>query len=275
MSVGGSAHLRWAGPEPGFVPVAAGASSALLVADSWLVEDGRVKALPAHLARFSGACALVPSMSAEDVAAFVREALPQLPTAGRWFPRLELVEADGGRRLQLLIRPAPPRGDIVRLWVPPDPDRRTRPAVKGPDLPYLTALRAEANAVGADEAVLLSPDGRVREGATTSILWWRDDTLCAPADGPDILPGVTRAQLLRLAAELHVPVAFESPRPRDLDGLEVWAVNALHGIRPVTAWLGTGAGATAVTDLTAAPARRAPEWQARLEHLGAPVASPA
>lgn len=255
-------HLRWVGSGRGFAS-AAGESAALLVADSWLVEDGRTKALTAHIERFRAACASVRSVPVSHTAAFLREALPRLPLTGRWFPRLELVEAEDAPCLQLWIRPAPPRGETVRLWAPPEPDRRTRPAIKGPDLAYLARLRQAAEDTGADEAVLLSPDGRVREGGTTSILWWRNGTLHAPPDGPDVLPGVTRGQLLRMAQESGVQIAFESPTPHDLDGLEVWAVNALHGIRPVTTWTGTA--------VTAGPAPRAAQWHARLQRLAAPL----
>jgi hypothetical protein len=46
------------------------------------------------------------------------------------------------------------------------------------------------------------------------------------------------AVLLADAAVAGTPVAFESRTPAELAGLEVWAVNALHGIRPVTGWVG-------------------------------------
>ena len=71
------------------------------------------------------------------------------------------------------------------------------------------------------------------EGGTTSLLWWREGTLCAPPPRAPVLPGITRSLLLAHAAA----VAFENVTPADLAGLEVWAVNALYGIRPVTAWL--------------------------------------
>ncbi|MEU8922471.1 aminotransferase class IV [Kitasatospora sp. NPDC048545] len=51
-----------------------------------------------------------------------------------------------------------------------------------------------------------------------------------------VLPGITRLLLRRLAARRGVEVRHEACRPQDPDSLEVWTVNALHGIRPVTAW---------------------------------------
>jgi branched-subunit amino acid aminotransferase/4-amino-4-deoxychorismate lyase len=144
----------------------------------------------------------------------------------------------------------------------PRPDARTQPRVKGPDLAWLAAARDTAVTAGADEAVLLSADGRVLEGTTTSILWWRGDALCAPS-ADSVLPGITRSILTEAVAASGAPVACENPRPRDLSGLEVWAVNALHGIRPVTGWVGS--------DFSAGSAHRAARWQRYLEGIAADV----
>ena len=46
--------LRWDSVQRDFIP---GEEPAVeLVIDSWLVDDGRVRALPAHEARFKAAC---------------------------------------------------------------------------------------------------------------------------------------------------------------------------------------------------------------------------
>ena len=67
-------------------------------------------------------------------------------------------------------------------------------------------------------------DGRLLEGAFTSLLWWEGETLCAVPDDAPILPGITRALLLELARERGTPVAQRRPRaaragrPRDVAG---------------------------------------------------------
>jgi branched-subunit amino acid aminotransferase/4-amino-4-deoxychorismate lyase len=99
--------------------------------------------------------------------------------------------------------------------------------VKGPDLAYLTALR---EAAAGDEPVLVSPEGYVLEGATTSLMWWRGNTLCVPP-AKLVLPSVTRDVLLELAAARGIPVRSELAAPGELRPLQVWAVNALHGVR--------------------------------------------
>lgn len=258
------ARLRWVAAERDVMPVdePADEPAGIKVVDSWLVENGRVRALSAHIRRFSSACAQITALPPERSAEFVRAAVQRIPGTGRWFPRVELVGSDAPE-LQLWIRPAPARGEAVQLWISEEPDRRVHPSVKGADLDHLAALRQEAAGAGADEALILSADGRIREGASTSILWWRRDVLCALPETPDILPGVTRTVLLRLAAERGIRVELEEPTPRGLTGLEVWAVNALHGIRPVCRWVGTS--------IDAGPAHRARRWNAQLDRLAEPV----
>lgn len=60
--------------------------------------------------------------------------------------------------------------------------------------------------------------------------------LCTTPSSQRILPGVT-SQLLRLIAEQeNIPFAYRFRKTADLNGCEVWAVNALHGIRRVVDW---------------------------------------
>ncbi len=75
------------------------------------------------------------------------------------------------------------------------------------------------------------------ETATAGLLWWRDGALCAPPEDGRVLPSVTRALITEIARAQSIPVRTETVRPEQLEGLEVWAVNALHGIRPVLDWL--------------------------------------
>jgi branched-subunit amino acid aminotransferase/4-amino-4-deoxychorismate lyase len=231
------ARLRY--EADGELRPAAGTGDVKII-DSWLVAHGRVRDLAAHSRRFSSACAELFGVAENHTGRFMRAVAAQLPASGRWFPRVELALVAGVPRLQLWRRPAPPAGPAVRLWIAGGPDERMRPDVKGFDLDRLARLRQDAVAAGADEAVLLSAAGQVIEGSATSIMWWRGATLCAPPLGTDLLPGVTRAILMQVAAERGVPVAVERALPGDLADLEVWAVNALHGIRPVVSWVGAG-----------------------------------
>jgi branched-subunit amino acid aminotransferase/4-amino-4-deoxychorismate lyase len=212
-------------------------------ADSWLVVDGRARAVDRHWARFTAACE-------RDLTEFRAEVERAIPASGRWFPRVELHD-DG--ELAFQVRPAPQREPTVTAWIA-DADPRRAPRVKGPDLERLAALRLRAQAHGAGEALIADAEGRLLEGAYTSLLWWDGDALCAVPDDAPILPGITRALLIELAGG----VELRRPAPGELAGRETWLVSALHGIRAVTRWVG---------GLEPGEAARAAAWQRRLESL--------
>lgn len=58
---------------------------------------------------------------------------------------------------------------------------------------------AEAKASGADEAILLSDNGRVAEGPGENIFLVRDGRLLTPSKDADILLGITRDSIIRIA----------------------------------------------------------------------------
>ena len=229
----------------------------LLAADSWLVDDGRVRAIERHWARFGATCrehGVAPGALAElraDVAGGV-------PARGRWFPRVEL-RADG--ELAFQVRPAPAREPTVVAWVADVADPRREPRRKGPDLERLASLRERAATRGAGEAVISDADGRLLEGAFTSLMWWEGETLCTVPDDAPILPGITRALLVELARDRATPVAYRRPRSQELAERETWLVSALHGIRVVTGWANGGP--------PAGGAPRAGGWQRLLDGLTA------
>ena len=231
--------------------------TALLAADSWLVVDGRARAVERHWARFSATCG-EHGVEPEALAAFRARIERALPARGRWFPRVELRE-DG--ELAVRVRPAPPREPTVVAWIADVPDPRHEPRRKGPDLEQLAALRERAAAHGAGEAVLADPGGRLLEGAFTSMLWWEGETMWAVPDDAPILPGVTRALLIEIARGRVTPVAQRRPAPQELVGRETWLVSALHGIRAVTRWADGGPPPGDV--------RRAATWQRLLDDFAA------
>ncbi len=62
--------------------------------------------------------------------------------------------------------------------------------------------RAEADAAGADEALLLNTDGHVVEGASSNLFWIERDAVCTAPLPSGILAGVTRAVVLELCGKL-------------------------------------------------------------------------
>jgi branched-subunit amino acid aminotransferase/4-amino-4-deoxychorismate lyase len=218
-----------------------------LAADSWLVEDGVVRAPDAHWARFGDAW-LRHGVDHAELARLRAAATAAVPARGRWFPRVELRSSG----LAVRVRRAPPQQLEARVAVAPPGDPRRCPRVKGPDLDMLVALRS---ASPADELLLCDDAGALREGALSSLLWWEGDVLCTTPD-EHTLPGVTRALLLAHARERGVELRVRSPLPEELAGLEVWLTSALHGIRAVSAWLAPAQ--------PAGEAPRAGAWRAAL-----------
>lgn len=239
------------------------AGGRLLVADSWLLREGRVRAYARHRERFSRSCVECGGPEPRRLVAFWQDVTAALPRTGEWFPRVEL--AAGSLELRLLVRPAPPLGTEIRLWAAGHPDPRTVPRRKGPDLETLARVRRRAAAEGAQEAVLIAPSGTVLESATASVLWWEDDTLCLPPPRLPVLPGVTAGLVQERALRSGIRIAHRERTVAELDGREVWLVNALHGIRPVTGWTGR--------PMRVPPAERAGEWRTWLDGLMEPLPS--
>lgn len=234
--------------------------------DSWLVQDGRVRGLERHEARFTAAAVTSGARGADDVARFLAAVVAELPREGRWFPRVELVAATGALRLR--VRPAPPRLEEVTVVATPFVDRRSAPRTKGPDLERQLAWRAQAEAHDAGEALLAAPDGTITEGVWTTPVWWDGDVLCAVPRAAAALDSVTRALVLELARDAGVSIGREAPSVDRLRDSETWLLSALHGLRLVTGWLLTPG--TTPEPAPCEPGRHE-RWQARLDALARPL----
>lgn len=91
--------------------------------------------------------------------------------------------------------------------------------------------RAEAEAAGADEALLLNTDGFVVEAASSNLFWVRDGTVCTPPLAGGILAGVTREVVGELCARLKLPLREENIAPSELRGAEaVFLSLSSHGV---------------------------------------------
>mgnify|MGYP001034686383 CR=1 FL=1 len=236
--------------------------TALSVADSWLVENGRARSLEQHFQRFRNWVNQTEQLPDETLTQFFEAVREAIPATGEWFPRIEFRQQSSlGQRLFLRIREAPPRTELLTLWTYPEADPREKPLVKGPDLSLCQQLRRKANLHGADEAVLLDKDGFIADGSLSSILWWRDETLCGPDESTDWLESITRQELFELADQAGFETVSERCKPSDLEGLEVWSASSLQGVRGVSKWSGVNVG----------PTEKLGSFRKRLQLLGSAV----
>jgi branched-subunit amino acid aminotransferase/4-amino-4-deoxychorismate lyase len=250
----------------------------LQAVDSFLVDNGRALAVELHRRRFISTAMARGYQDEAGLNGFWDAATRLVPDEIQWFPRYEFATSRGAQQLQFRLRSAPELSDSVRLFTYRGADPRTEPALKGPDLDAMLRLRQSAQRAGADEAVILTGDatagaagaadvaaGAIADGSTSAIMWWRDQTLCIPPSSVPRVDSVTAASILTIATATGVSIAEERAQPVDLDGCEVWAVNALHGIRAVTSWIDGPEVAPVPT--------RAPLWRKRLKALATRLTS--
>ncbi len=105
-------------------------------------------------------------------------------------------------------------------------------------LNYLNNLLAktEARSRGAHEAILLNTRGEVAEAASSNLFLVREGHLITPSLDSNILPGVTRAEVLRLAAEAGIPTEERIVRPDELRlAGEVFLTNSVAELVPIRA----------------------------------------
>lgn len=211
---------------------------AVLVADSWRVVEGYAVGLTHHLERFRRSIAQQAPDEVARVDDFISAAVNLIPDTGEWFPRLECVTTPHGRLFRFYHREAPERLSTATLATAPH-DPRRQPLVKGPDLHALMALRKEVAPTKATEAVILTSEGYIAEGAYSSIIVWPPgwaEMWVVDSDIPRI-PSVTEHVLANIARLEGIPVREKKIRPGELNQHAVWVVSALHGIREATSWV--------------------------------------
>ena len=211
---------------------------AVVVADSWRVVEGHVVGLDHHLERFRRSVERVAPEAVSSLEGFIHAALSHIPPAGEWFPKIECVAISNSHVFRFHHRVAP-EALTTAVLATASHDPRTSPLVKGPDLDALMALRRDVAPAGATEAVILSPEGFIAEGAYSSIIVWPPgaENMWVVADGIPRIPSVTEGMVNGIARSHNIPVLGKKMRPEELDGHAVWVVSALHGIREATSWV--------------------------------------
>ena len=101
------------------------------------------------------------------------------------------------------------------------------------------AARAEAEAQGADEALLLNTNGEVAEAARGNLFWVYRDKICTVPTGRGVLPGITRAVVLEICQSLGLETNKRVIKPEHLrNGEGIFITQSAYGIVPVVAFDG-------------------------------------
>ncbi|HEU5143040.1 MAG TPA: aminotransferase class IV [Solirubrobacterales bacterium] len=157
--------------------------------------EGRPFALGDHLDRLERSTAAIQLEF--DRAALEREIGALLEQAGPAEGQLRLIVTRGGRRIAATEQ-LPPHGETLRVATVTYSPTVILNGVKS--LSYAANMQATrlAQAQGADEAVLVQPDGTVLEPPTSSIFWVSPQgSLRTPALDNGVLESITRDRLVK------------------------------------------------------------------------------
>jgi branched-chain amino acid aminotransferase len=178
-----------------------------------------------------------------DPEAVRADALALLDAAAPGDVLLRLVVTRGGHRLALL-EPVPDHAAGVRLGSVTYAPTRVLDGVKS--LSYAANMQATrlARERGFDEALLVTPHGRVLEAPTSTFFWARDGRLLTPPLDEHILASITRIRLMEVVEIEEAPCtsddlvaadeAFLASTAREVQPVTVIDEREFPGARPLT-----------------------------------------
>jgi branched-chain amino acid aminotransferase len=194
------------------------------------VYDGKPFALEEHLARLERSAAnLRLPLDLEAVRADAHRLLARAG-AGPAHEALRIVVTRGGRRV-LLTEPLVELPDRIRLATITYSPTRVLDGVKS--LSYAANMLAGrlARERGYDEALLVTPHGRILEAPTSSIFWIKDGEVLTPPLGDHILASITRRVVMELTGGRECACTLEDLRAAD----EAFLSSTIREVQPVAA----------------------------------------
>ncbi|MBA2439788.1 MAG: aminotransferase class IV [Thermoleophilaceae bacterium] len=197
------------------------------------VYDGRPYALDEHLDRMAHSAAALRLDEPFPRADYQREAAELLEARGGsdFDGCLRLVMTRGARRL-LITEPLPPSPERIRLGFVTYAPTRVLDGVKSLSYAANVLCTQLARERGFDEALMVTPHGRVLEAPTSSIFWVEQSgVLCTPSLGERILASITRDHLTRLVEVTERPVTSEEL----LGAREAFLASTTREVQPVAA----------------------------------------
>jgi branched-chain amino acid aminotransferase len=215
---------------------------------------GRPFALDEHMARLANTCAGLRLAFEEDVLRAEIAAL--LEEAGPVESLLRVVLTRGGRRI-LTIEPLPPRPETARVATVTYAPTRVLDGLK--TLSYAANMLAGrlARERGFDEALFVTPHGRVLEGPTWTFFWVADGALLTPPLEDRILASITRAYLIEECDAREEPCTLEDLAAAE----EAFIASTVREVMPIS-----------VVDEFALPAAPGPVTATAAERLAQRIA---
>lgn len=209
----------------------------LLFADSVYeglgVLDGRIIDFDRHMARLSrslGEIGMVMPMDADDFFAALME-LVRRNNLAEGFIYLQITRGveerdylfSDGLEPNVFAFTQPGHGNSadgepVTVSLASTPDIRwARRDIKSTNLLGQVLAKRAADAAGADEALMIDPEGFVTEGGAVSFfIIDRTGRLHARPLNGDVLPGITRSTMLEVAAELDIEIVADKVTLNDV-----------------------------------------------------------
>ncbi|MGB0679437.1 MAG: aminotransferase class IV [Polyangiales bacterium] len=245
------------------------------------VEGGVAVALGPHIERLYDACRSIALPPAYSMQALEQAALALLRHAAWSTGVLRILLSRTAPLGPSPIAPLPAEGAghaVLTLTPLPAPDPRLwrtglrLACVALPVTPALGQLksssylpqfwaRRQAEAAGADDALVLDADGQVREGASSNLFVWRQGRVWTPPLSCGALPGVTRAVVLKLAAAEGFSVRAQVLYPHDLySAEEVWLTSSIRELAPACCIDGVRIGTGVPGPVARALQRRYRAW---------------
>jgi branched-chain amino acid aminotransferase len=189
---------------------------------------GRPFALEEHLARLGNTCAGLRLDYDQD--ALRAEIAALLDAAGAVEALLRVVLTRGGRRI-LTVEPLPARATVARVATVTYAPTRVLDGLK--TLSYAGNMLAGrlARERGFDEALLVTPHGRVLEGPTWAFFWVSGGRILTPPLEDRILASITRAYVIEECDASEQPCTLDDVAAAD----EAFIASTVREVMPIAA----------------------------------------
>src|SRR3954447_20965046 len=189
---------------------------------------GRRVGAEEHLARLRRSCAGLRLEADHD--ALRAEVAALLEAAGAIDAVLRIVLTRGGRRIAL-IEALPDQPESYRVGTVRYAPARVLDGLK--TLSYGANMLAKriAKEQGHDEALLVTPHGRVLEGPTWAFFWVREGELLTPPLEDHILASITRAVIIQEVGAAEEPCTLEDAYAAE----EAFLASSIREVVPIAA----------------------------------------